>query len=154
MQLSTVPWRDMGEWRYKSIHDLSTRYRWIVNFTSRDWAPSTHSIRCWLGPSASLDAMEKRKISYPNWGWNLDHPACTPTDWAVLASLYLCSLDTFSDVFPQEKSVWLRSGECGGQMIRLLWLICMFRKWFFNELCSWCEKWGEMPSWYILQRKG
>jgi hypothetical protein len=38
-----MPWRRMGEWRYRStILDLDTRWRWVVSFTSvgnRPWYP-------------------------------------------------------------------------------------------------------------------
>jgi len=45
-------------------------------FTPRERAPGTHWIGGWVGPSASLDAMEKRKIPSPCWESNPGLPAC------------------------------------------------------------------------------
>jgi hypothetical protein len=40
IQLSTMPWRHMGEWRHSSrILDLGTWRRWVVRFTSRPFYP-------------------------------------------------------------------------------------------------------------------
>jgi hypothetical protein len=41
-------------------------------FTSEETAPGTHCIGGWVGPSADLDVMEKKKISWPYREWNTD----------------------------------------------------------------------------------
>jgi hypothetical protein len=57
-----------GEWSYTSIiHDIGTRWRWVVSFTSqplylRGNGPPYPLDRRPCGPRAGLDAMEKRKI--------------------------------------------------------------------------------------------
>jgi hypothetical protein len=59
----------MGEWRYNSnFLDLVTRWRWVVSFTTWPLYPRWKRARCPLiggcvGPRASLDAVEKRKVS-------------------------------------------------------------------------------------------
>jgi hypothetical protein len=59
-QLSTVPWRYMGEWKGSStILDLSICHS---HFTPEGRAPSIHWIGAWVGPRSSMDAMGKRKI--------------------------------------------------------------------------------------------
>jgi hypothetical protein len=49
------------------ILDLGTRWRWVVNFTAcrftpRERAPGTYWIGGWVGPTAVLEAVVKRKI--------------------------------------------------------------------------------------------
>jgi hypothetical protein len=50
----------MGEWRHSSILDLGTRCSQVVS--RGRFTPDTQWIRCWVGPRAGLDAVEKRKI--------------------------------------------------------------------------------------------
>jgi hypothetical protein len=58
-------------WRYTSIIlNLGTRWRRIVSVTPRplypgERNPGTHWIGGWVGSKVGLDAVEKRKISYP-----------------------------------------------------------------------------------------
>jgi hypothetical protein len=67
--LNMTPWRRMGEWRFSSSFlDLSTRWWWVVNLTPRllnprGKSPSIRWIGGWMGLRASLDAVDKRKIS-------------------------------------------------------------------------------------------
>jgi hypothetical protein len=85
----------LGEWRYRSAHSLTSGLdggEWTASrpgrFTSRERAPSTHWIGGWVGSRAVLDAVSKRKISYPRRDSNPDHPIFQPvvsryTDWAI-----------------------------------------------------------------------
>jgi hypothetical protein len=58
-----MPSRRMGEWRYSSTFlDLGTRWR---SFTRWERAPGIHWIGDWVGPRASLDAVEKRQKLVP-----------------------------------------------------------------------------------------
>jgi hypothetical protein len=78
-RLSTTPWRHIGEWRYISnILKLSTGWEWVVSFTPLLLYPPTppptaevdagiHWIGCLVGQKFSLDAVEKRNISYSRW---------------------------------------------------------------------------------------
>jgi hypothetical protein len=68
----------MGEWRYRHL-DLGTRWRWVVSFMPRERALSTHWIRGWTCPRASLD-VEKRKKILPLSGIC---PAHWYTYWAI-----------------------------------------------------------------------
>jgi hypothetical protein len=61
-------WHDWN--RYSSIHSLTSALEggeWSASqpgrFTPRESAPGTHP--CWVGPSAVLDAVNKRKIPRP-----------------------------------------------------------------------------------------
>jgi hypothetical protein len=61
----------MEEWRYSTtILDLGTIWSSVVSFTPRqlylrERAPGTHWIGGWVGPTARLDVMEKRKYLVP-----------------------------------------------------------------------------------------
>jgi hypothetical protein len=62
----------LGKWRYSSTHSLTSALggdEWSVSrpgrFTSRERAYGTHWIGGWMGPSAVLDAVVKRKIPSP-----------------------------------------------------------------------------------------
>jgi hypothetical protein len=51
-----------GEWRYSfTILDLGTRWRWVISLTPGEITPGTNWIGDWVGPTAGLDAVEKRK---------------------------------------------------------------------------------------------
>jgi hypothetical protein len=86
----------MEEWRYSStILNLGTRGEWsdsrLGRFTPWEIVPGTHWIGGWVGPRAGLDAMEKRKISFPCWESNPgSHPAyravTIPTELSRLAN--------------------------------------------------------------------
>jgi hypothetical protein len=60
------------------------------HFTPRERAPSTHWIGAWVGPRASMDAVERWKIPSPHWELNPWIPIIQPipscyTDWATPA---------------------------------------------------------------------
>jgi hypothetical protein len=62
----------LGEWRYSSIHSLTSALdggEWTTScpgqFTARERVPGTHWIGGWVGPGAVLDAVVKRKIPSP-----------------------------------------------------------------------------------------
>jgi hypothetical protein len=58
-ELSSVPWRRMGTWRYSStILELGTRWRWVVTFTPRPPYPRGKGPRCSL--QRRLDGPENR----------------------------------------------------------------------------------------------
>jgi hypothetical protein len=84
-KLSTMPWRHVGVWRYRStILDLGTRWRWVVIFTHRPLylrgkSPGTHWVEGWVGRRAGLDAVENRTILT----WAVRPVACRYTDWAI-----------------------------------------------------------------------
>jgi hypothetical protein len=65
------------------IHDLGTRWRWVVSFTPRplylrERGPGTHWIGGWVGPRAILDAVVKRKIPTPRRESNPKTPIVQP----------------------------------------------------------------------------
>jgi hypothetical protein len=69
-QLSTTPWRRIGEWMYNSFFDLSTRWRWVVNFTSRPLYPQGKSPwyplnRRLGGPQSRSGSVDEEKNSQP-----------------------------------------------------------------------------------------
>jgi hypothetical protein len=83
-QLSTMPWRHIGEWRYSStIPELGTRWRWVVSYTPPPLytrgviSPGTHLIGDWVGPIVGLGA-DTRKI-LPCWESNPGRPARSPS---------------------------------------------------------------------------
>jgi hypothetical protein len=94
---STMPWRRIGEWRYSSIHSLTSALdggEWSASrpglFTPRERAPGTHRIGGWVGPRAVLDAVVKRKIPSPGQESKPRIPIIQPvascyTDWAIAA---------------------------------------------------------------------
>jgi hypothetical protein len=99
LQLSTTPWKRIGEWKYSSTHSLTSTLdggEWSVSrpgpFTPRERAPGTHWIGGWAGPRAVLDTVVKRKIPSPCWESNPRTPIVQPvaqryTDWAITALL-------------------------------------------------------------------
>jgi hypothetical protein len=52
-----------------TILNFGTRWRWspsyLGRFTSGETSRSTQYIGGWVGPTADLDAVEKKEISYP-----------------------------------------------------------------------------------------
>jgi hypothetical protein len=63
-----MPWRHMGEWRYSStILDLSSRWRWMVNFTSLPIYPRGKSLwyplNRWLGGPQNRLTLRRREKS-------------------------------------------------------------------------------------------
>jgi hypothetical protein len=96
----------MGEWRYNStIHDLNTRWRWIVSFMLRPYNPqrkeprSTRWIWGWVGPGIGLDAVEKRKISCVCLELNPRCPDLNPSLYQLSypGSIGLLIYDSFND---------------------------------------------------------
>jgi hypothetical protein len=62
----------LGEWRCSSTHSLTMALdggEWSASrparFTPRERAPGTHWIGVWVGPSAVLDAVVKRRLEPP-----------------------------------------------------------------------------------------
>jgi len=65
----------MEKWRYGSTYKLGTDGgEWSESchslLTHRKRFPCTHCLVGCVGLIASLDAVTKRKISYPFWEWN------------------------------------------------------------------------------------
>jgi hypothetical protein len=84
-----MPWRIVWEWRYSStILDLSTRWRWVVSFTTPaalprgERAPGIHWIGGYVGPRACLDVIKKRKV-IPLPGIEPGRPARRYISWAT-----------------------------------------------------------------------
>jgi hypothetical protein len=66
------------------ILDLSTRWRWVVNFTlwplyPQERAPSIHWMGGWVGPKTGLDEMDSRKFLPPSNALNSDTSAIQHT---------------------------------------------------------------------------
>jgi hypothetical protein len=80
-KLTITPWRHMGKWMYSSsILNLSLSWRWVVSITPRriypeERDPDTQWLGRWMGPRAGLDAVKKRKVSFPCWESNPGRPA-------------------------------------------------------------------------------
>jgi hypothetical protein len=75
----------LGEWRYSSIHSLTSALdgnEWSVScpdcFTTRESTPGTHWIGGWVGPRAILDMMVKRKFPAPHQESNPRMPIVQP----------------------------------------------------------------------------
>jgi hypothetical protein len=102
LQLSTTPWRRVGEWRYSSTHSLTSALdggEWSASrpdrFTPRERASGTHWIGGWAGPRAVLDAVVKRKIPTTRRKPKPRTPIVQPvaqrfTDWAITAVFFFC----------------------------------------------------------------
>jgi hypothetical protein len=78
-------WRRTGEWRYSSMHSLTSALdggEWSASrpdrFTSRKRAPGTHWIGGWVGSRAVLDAVVKEKIPSPRRESNPRTPIVQP----------------------------------------------------------------------------
>jgi hypothetical protein len=86
----------LGEWRYSSTHSLTSALdggEWSASlpgrFIPRERAPHTPWIGGWVGSSAFLDAVVKRKIPSPCRESNPRTPITQPvvhryTDWAIM----------------------------------------------------------------------
>jgi len=64
----------LGEWMYSSTHSLTSAVdvgEWSASrsgrFIPREKAPSIHWIGGWVGPTAVLNMVVKRKIPSPHW---------------------------------------------------------------------------------------
>jgi hypothetical protein len=75
----------LGEWRYSSIHSLTSALdgnEWSASrpcrFIPREKAPGTHWIGGWLSPRVGLNAVVKRKIPSPRWESNPRTPIVQP----------------------------------------------------------------------------
>jgi hypothetical protein len=75
-QLSTTPWRRMGEWMYIStcflVSALAGGEWWASRpgrFTSGEKDQGAHWMGGWVGPRAGLDNMERTKFLTPPPGW-------------------------------------------------------------------------------------
>jgi hypothetical protein len=103
-ELSTTPWRRTGEWKYGSMHSLTSALddewsaSWPGRFTPRERAPATHWLGGWVGPRAGLNTVVRRKIPSRRRDTNPDHLIVQPvgsryTDWFIpaLISLYVCN---------------------------------------------------------------
>jgi hypothetical protein len=96
-QLSTTPWRRIGEWRYGFTNFLTSALdggEWSASlpgrFTPRERTPGTHRIGGWVGPRVVLDAVVKRKIPSRRRESNPRTPIVHSvrqryTDWAITA---------------------------------------------------------------------
>jgi hypothetical protein len=83
LQLSTMPWRRIGEWRYSLTHSLTSALdggEWSDSrpgcFSPRQRAPGTHWVGGWVGSRLALDVVVKRKIPSPY--RNSDHRSSSP----------------------------------------------------------------------------
>jgi hypothetical protein len=73
LELSTTPWRCIGEWRYSSTQSLILAldgWEWSASrprpfYRPRERDPGTHWIEVWVGPRTGLDAVVKIKIPSP-----------------------------------------------------------------------------------------
>jgi hypothetical protein len=68
-ELSTTPWRRVGEWMYRSTIFLTPALaggEWSASnpgrFTPGEKTPDTHWIGGWVDPRVGLDDLEKRKF--------------------------------------------------------------------------------------------
>jgi hypothetical protein len=68
-QLSTMPWRLVREWMYRSMYSWSLPLpggKWSASspgrFTPGERAPFTHWVGGWVGPRAGLGDVERRKF--------------------------------------------------------------------------------------------
>jgi hypothetical protein len=89
----------LGEWRYSSTHSWTSALdggEWSAScpgrFTPRERAPGTHWIGVWVGSSAVLNEVVKRKIPSPRPGtklWNPNHPVRSPALYRLSCHGYL-----------------------------------------------------------------
>jgi len=91
--LKYVPHHEDVQWNVgitSRILNVGIRWRWVVSFTPRPLypagrTPGTHRIQGWVGPSAGLDAVAKRKIPCPSREKNRP-TRCTVTIWRYSGS--------------------------------------------------------------------
>jgi hypothetical protein len=93
LELSTTPWRRIGEWKYRSTHSLTLALEGgegsasrPSRFIPRERPPGTHWVGDWVGPRAVLETVVKRKIPSPRRESNPRPPIVQPvaqryTDW-------------------------------------------------------------------------
>jgi hypothetical protein len=80
-------------------------YRWVVSFTHsshftpRERAPGTHWIVVSVGPRASLDAVEKRRISLPCYKSKPGNPALSPLP-------YWMNSPSFQSFYGIQEELW------------------------------------------------
>jgi hypothetical protein len=96
-----MPLRRIGEWRYRYTHSLTSVLdggEWPASrpgrFTLRGKTPGIHWIGGWVGPSAGLDTLSKRKIPSPRRDSYQDNPTVQTvvsryTDCAIPALIRL-----------------------------------------------------------------
>jgi hypothetical protein len=97
-----TPWRRLRgeEVQLLLIHDLGTRWGWVVSithrprFTPRERTPGTHWTGGWVGPTAGMDTEARGKLLCHRRGSNLDRPVIQPvirhyTAWANPAPIIL-----------------------------------------------------------------
>jgi hypothetical protein len=95
MQLNTIEWTHMGEWRHSStILRLGTRWRWVVSFAPRPLYPGhrtsdIHWIWGWVAPELAWTLC--RKASYPCRESNPDSSAVQPIAQTLYRLSYPCS---------------------------------------------------------------
>jgi len=65
--------------------EMSSQFHTPNHFTPMERAPDIHLIRGWIGPSAGLNVMVKRKIPYSYWLSKLGNPVHSPV--AILTEL-------------------------------------------------------------------
>jgi hypothetical protein len=87
----------LEDWRHSSTHSLTSALdggEWSASrpgrFITKERAPGSHWIGGWVGPSAVLDTVMKRKIPSPHRKSNPRTPIVQPvaqryTDWAIAA---------------------------------------------------------------------
>jgi hypothetical protein len=138
-----------GEGRYSSIIlDLSTKWRWVVNFTPSSftpgqWDPGTRRIRCWVGPRSGLDA--SRKMSYICQESNLGCPTPSPSLYRLsYPGFPLCNrpILNFSNCswivlsifvfFPQNRRPRFETGAGIAKNMRRLLLCLLLRHYVFQ----------------------
>jgi hypothetical protein len=73
----------------------------LGHFTPRERAPGTHWIGGWVGPSAGLDAVVKKKYRASAEIRTPDHPAHRPAQyhWAITATKIILEYVDFSLVY-------------------------------------------------------
>jgi hypothetical protein len=86
-----------------SILDLSTRWRWVVSFSPGGKSLWSHKTGSWVGPSARLDNVERRKISAPAGKWTLIPWLSSPQSscsWLSCPGSFLANAGAQMSYFP------------------------------------------------------
>jgi hypothetical protein len=85
--ISGRPWRRMGEWSIAPpfLTSALDGGEWSASrprrFTPEETALGTHCLGDWVGPTADMDVMERRKISFPYQESNPDSSAVQPATY-------------------------------------------------------------------------